>query len=227
MQNKGIVAQAVYAIICALIGALFMFMLLGAINQTYAQEPLDDCHKECAVSIPWCYNWSWKGCTKWGTKCLEHKLVCELPDPTPTPTPSPQPSVEPSPIPCEQTEEGCPIPSVTPSPVPLSEAHGCRDNCQPKYEPILCHGENPPQVQFSVTRTSPTSVQLNWWAITGVDHYSVLYGYKSENEMGIPFVKPDATQIDINGLKANQYINVRMMAEYPNKCVSWSTTIDP
>lgn len=214
MRNKSIVSQLVWGLLAGALAALMVWIALGAINKTYAKEPLDNCHNECTLSIPWCYRWYGFTCWGWTTKCLEHKLVCELPDPTP----SPEASVEPS---------ATPEASASASPVPLSEAHGCRDNCQPKYEPILCHGENPPQVQFSVKRTSPTSVQLNWWAITGVDHYSVLYGYESENEMGIPFVKPDATQVDINGLKANQYINVRMMAEYPNKCVSWSTIIDP
>lgn len=207
MQNKSIVSQLVWGLLAGAFAALMVWIALGAINKTYAQEE-NNCSYECTQTIPWCLNWKWFHCTEWGVKCIKHELVCTEPDPTP----SPEPSVE---------------PSATPEPPPLSEARGCRDNCQPKYEPILCHGENPPQVQFNVKRTSPTSVQLNWWAITGVDHYSVLYGYESENEMGIPYLKPDATQVDINGLEANRYINVRMMAEYPNKCVSWSTIIDP
>lgn len=121
------------------------------------------------------------------------------------------------------------------TPEPTKAVDTCTSNCGwspsfPHDEGISineCHGDVPKAPILAFTRLSPTSVRFNWWPMDNIDHFSLIYGYKSENEMGVAYIPGNATEITVNGLQANTYIYARLWAEQSNYCGNWSLVVDP
>jgi len=83
----------------------------------------------------------------------------------------------------------------------------------------------PKAVILAYKRVTPTQVVLNWWP-EAVDFYALTYGYQNEPEtMGVPNISKDATEITIDGLRPNAYINASIWS-FKNNCAV-TTTVDP
>lgn len=215
MRNKSIVSQLVWGLLAGALAALMVWIALGAINKTYAKEPLDNCHNECTLSIPWCYRWYGFTCWGWTTKCLEHKLVCELPDPTPSPLINPSPS---------------PVTPIEPSPISLSNPpSSCRESCDKHVEPPVCSKTLPNKPSFTFVPVYPNGLTMNWFENDeNTTNWAISYGYSQENlDMGVPFLPIGARSYTIQGVDLNRHVWMQLHRFNTGECRVSSDVVDP
>lgn len=111
---------------------------------------------------------------------------------------------------CEPTE----TPSVTPTPSPTDAPsnNSSNNNGGGSGQPAQCNAEKPPTPTLtSVTRTSGTTANLVWTAVSPVTHYAISYGLKpGEYQFGVPNTG-NVTSFSIGGLDPNAayYFSVR------------------
>jgi hypothetical protein len=196
--------------------------------------------KECSTSCDNCNDtnkyWKYSQGSGW--------MNGQCPVPTSTPTPTNTPTSTPTPTP---TEEPIPTPTIEPTPTAVPELsceeqvkagtwkgeHECGWSPKPwepgQYSPATCGGifTDKPLLQHFV-RVSPTEIELGWWRpVSGVDKYSLIYGYK-ETEMihGVINIPGNSTGLTIGALRPNTYTFFQLWA-WRGECVTKSTVIDP
>ncbi len=114
---------------------------------------------------------------------------------------------------CEPTE----TPSVTPTPSPTQAPSNDNNNNNNNNgggsgQPAQCNAAKPPTPTLtSVNRTSGTTANLTWTAVSPVTHYAISYGLKpGEYQYGVPNTG-NVTSFSIGGLdpNASYYFSVR------------------
>lgn len=144
----------------------------------------------------------------------------------PTPSVSPSPSISPSPSPSPS-----PLPIELPEVVVEAGLSGTgvgdglsdgRSDGKGNWTNPSCDGiytDSPLLLHF--VRISPTSYEIGWWKpVSGVDKYSLIYGYYGEAmKYGVADIGSHVTRFTIGGLRAGIKIHAQLWA-WRGQCVT-------